>query len=326
MPVRNTASHYIIADELQAKIKTLHGSIWERRADWPQVLDWLDQFDENDDPASDEQLQALRLLSNFMYFGVNEIRALLRSLFRDTFRPQVAKEVRSGLDPSVTLDTVGALVEDELRRTRFVSLGNPSESSALLLYYFRQENALPKSLFLHGSDIFDLSNVGAGGEVKLQDPDITRYVFIDDLCGSGQQGRDYSKNVVTPLKRISGGVRTYYYPIFGLSDGIDHLRAHTDFDVVYPVVELDPSFRAFAVESRLYVEPAITGLRTPTEATCRRYGQQLWPDHPLGWEDGQLYIGFAHNTPDNSLPIFWSDHTASMPWRPIFRRYPKVFW
>ena len=324
--MRSSAAHDTIADELQSKIKTLHGSIWERRADWPQVLDWLDQFDENDDPASDEQLQALRLLSNFMYFGVNEIRALLRSLFRDTFRPQVAKEVRSGLDPSVALETVGTMVEDELRRTRFVSLGNPSESSALLLYYFRQENSLPKDLFLHGSDIFDLSDVGAGGDVKLQDSAITRYVFIDDLCGSGQQGEAYSKKVVTPLKRINKSVRTYYYPIFGLSDGVDHLRSHTEFDIIYPVVELDPTFRAFAPDSRLYVEPAIADLRAPTEATCNRHGKELWPAHPLGWEDGQLYIGFAYNTPDNSLPIFWSDHTAPKPWRPIFRRYPKVYW
>jgi len=324
--MRSSPLHDVIADELQSKIKTLHGSIWERRADWPQVLDWLDQFDENDDPTADEQLQALRLLSNFMYFGVNEIRALLRSLYRDTFRPQIAKEVRSGLDPSITFDVIGGMVAAELRQTRFVSLGNPSESSALLLYYFRQENCLPKNLFLHGSDIFDLSAVGAGGGVKLQHPDITRYVFIDDLCGSGQQGREYSKKVVTPLKRISPSVKTYYYPIFGLSDGIDHLRTNTEFDIIYPVVELDPTFRAFAADSRLYVEPAIADLRLPTEATCRRYGRDLWPAHPLGWEDGQLYIGFAHNTPDNSLPIFWSDHTGAKQWRPIFRRYPKVSW
>ena len=326
MPMRSSAAHDVITDELQSKIKTLHGSIWERRADWPQVLDWLSQFDENDDAVFDEQLQALRLLSSFMYFGLNEIRALLRSLFRDTFRPQVAKEVRSGLDPSVTLDTIGAMVEEELRRTRFVTLGNPSESSALLLYYFRQENSLPKELFLHSSDIFDLSDVGAGGGVKLQDSKITRYVFIDDLCGSGQQGRDYSRNVVTPLKRIGNNTRIYYCPLFGLSDGIEHLRSHTDFDVIYPVVELDTSFRAFAADSRLYVEAAMAELRAPTEATCRRHGQELWPDHPLGWQNGQLYIGFAYNTPDNSLPIFWSDHTAAKPWRPVFRRYPKVYW
>lgn len=143
-----------------------------------------------------------------MYFGVNEIRALLRSLFRDTFRPQVAKGVRLGLHPSITLGLVGSMVDAELRRTRFVSLGNPSESSALLFYYFRQENALPKNLFLHGSDIFDLSAVGSGGGLNIQDPNITRYVFIDDLCGSGHQGLDYSNRIVKPLKIISPATKT----------------------------------------------------------------------------------------------------------------------
>lgn len=324
--MRSGPRHDPVTDELQSKIKTLHSSIWERRADWPEVLDWLDQFDEHDDPDADEQLQALRLLSSFMYFGVNEIRALLRSLFRDTFRPQVAKEVRSGLQSPTALNIVGSMVDAELRRTRFVSLGNPSESSALLLYYFRQENALPKNLFLHGSDIFDLSAVGSGGGLKVNDSDVTRYVFIDDLCGSGIQGLDYSNRVVKPLKSIGHGVKTYYYPIFGLSDGIDYLRTHSAFDEVYPVVELDPTFRAFATESRIYLEPKIAPLRSPTEATCRRYGRELVPAHPLGWDNGQLYIGFAHNTPDNSLPIFWCDHTGARPWRPIFRRYPKVSW
>jgi len=324
--VRKGPLHDLIADELQAKIKTLHSSIWERRADWPQVLDWLDQFEEHDDPDIDEQLQVLRLLSNFMYFGVNEIRALLRSLFRDTFRPQIAKEVRSKLHPSTTLTTVASMVASEMLHTRFVSLGNPSESSALLLYYFRQENTLPKNLFIHGSDIFDLSTAGSIGGLKVQNADITRYVFIDDLCGSGQQGKEYSDRVVKPLKIISPKVKAYYYPVFGLSDGIEHLRKHSAFDEVYPVVELDSTFRAFATDSRLYVEPSIAPLRLPTEATCRRYGRKLVPAHPLGWDDGQLYIGFAHNTPDNSLPIFWSDHTGPQTWRPIFRRYPKVSW
>jgi hypothetical protein len=324
--VRSSPLHDPIADELQSKIKTLHSSIWERRADWPEVLAWLHQFEEHDAPDADEQLQALRLLSSFMYFGVNEIRALLRSLFRDTFRPQVAKEVRSRPNSPTTLGMIGSLVDAELRHTRFVSLGNPSESSAFLLYYFRQENALPKNLFLHGSDIFDLSAVGSGGGLKVKDTNVTRYVFIDDLCGSGHQAREYSDQIVAPLKSINSDVKAYYYSIFGLSDGVEHLRTHSAFDEVYAVVELDTTFRAFATDSRLYVEPKFAALRSLTEATCRRYGQELVPAHPLGWEDGQLYIGFAHNTPDNSLPIFWCDQAGSRPWRPIFRRYPKVSW
>lgn len=37
--MRSGPRHDAVADELQGKIKTLHSSIWERRADWPQVLD-----------------------------------------------------------------------------------------------------------------------------------------------------------------------------------------------------------------------------------------------------------------------------------------------
>jgi len=322
----STSKHEAIADELQSKIKTLHSSIWERRADWPQVLIWLEQFGEDPDPFADEQLQVLRLLSNFMYFGVAEIRALLRSLYRDTFRPQIAQEIREKLGVAATLDVLKVQIEDDLKFTRFVSLGNPSESSALLLYYFRQENALPKDLFIHASDIFDLSGIGAGGSVVLRDPKVRRYIFIDDLCSSGQQAEEYSENIIVPLKQIDPGIRAYYYPLFGLSRGVNHLAHNTKFDCIYPVVELDDSFRAFATNSRIFVGPELAVLLSPTEETCRRYGDQLWPEHPLGYEDGQLYIGFAHNTPDNSLPIFWCDHTAPLSWQPIFKRYPKVLW
>lgn len=318
----SSPEHEKVIQDLQAKIMTLHGSIWERRAPWPQVLGWLDQFQEDANADADEQLHALRLLSNFMYFGVNEIRALLRSLYRDTFRPRVAKEVRARLGSSVDLNTVAQNVEAELRNTRFVSLGNPSESSALLLYYFRQENALHKDLFIHASEIFDLTS----GTVRLRDADITRYVFIDDLCGSGHQVEEYSTHTIAPIKAINPDIRAYYYPVFGLADGIDHLQRTTAYDAVCPVVELDNSFRAFSPESRLYVGDNLTQLKDPSEATCRKYGDRLWPEHPLGYEDGQLYIGFAHNTPDNSLPVFWSDGVNPQPWSPIFKRYPKVEW
>jgi hypothetical protein len=325
----SSPSHDTIVDELQLKIMTLHGSIWERRSDWPQVLDWLSQFKDNANPDIDEQLQALRLLSNFMYFGVSEIRALLRSLYRDMFRPQVAKNVRARLGPLATRTAIQSQLDDELRETRFVSLGNPAESSALLLYYFRQENNLPKGLFIHASDIFDLSKKRALSKRRvadLKDRSIRHYVFIDDLCGSGQQGVEYSDGIIAPLKALAPSVTAYYYPLFGMTDGLNFVRANSSFDLVYPVVELDESFRAFSPNSRIYADPALSRLRASTEKTCRHYGDQLWPEHPLGYENRQLYIGFAHNTPDNSLPIFWSDQIAPVRWRPIFKRYPKVLW
>jgi hypothetical protein len=53
------------------------------------------------------------------------------------------------------------------------------------------------------------------------------------------------------------------------------------------------------------------------------YGSLL-SGHPLGYKDGQLLLGFAHNTPDNTPPIFWSEGHRE-PWSPVFIRYDKQY-
>lgn len=57
---------------------------------------------------------------------------------------------------------------------------------------------------------------------------------------------------------------------------------------------------------------------------AQRFGRRLQPNHPLGYRDGQLLLGFAYNTPDNSLPIIWSSGTRDVPWTPVFKRYSKL--
>jgi hypothetical protein len=316
--------HRAIVDELQAKIKTLHDTTWNRHGDWPQVLTWLTQFRSDADVAKDEQIQALYLLSNFLYFGDSEIRALLRSLFRDVFRPVLAQTVRSNHGGTRGQGLLAPLIEEEIAQTRFVALGNPSESSAMLLYYFRQENGLSKDLFVDRADLFNGFDAVSNEPLGLKLPNVRHYVFIDDLCGSGRQGVEYSTDMARPLRALSKKAQTYYYALFGLRDGINHIRKHGHFDSVYPVVEIDESFRAFADASRFYEGCGPHFQKVNGKAACERHGGALWTDHPLGYEDGQLLLGFHHNTPDNTLPIFWADENMGTSWTPIFKRFPKV--
>lgn len=308
-----------LGDALKEKIKVLHDSIWERRADWPLVSNWLDQF-KDAETSADDRVQALYLLSNFMYFGTNEIRALLRSLYRDVFRPAVIAEIRRAT-PALPMSAGEGAFWSELARTRFVSLGNPSESSAFLLYYFRQENDLPRECFISGAEIFSHPTLGS---LALRNAAITRYVFIDDMCGSGKQGEEYSENTVLPIKALNSAAQVYYYALFGTSEGIDRLRKLDRFDKVHPVVELDRSFRCFCDSSRIYRDAPSPLSLEAGKALARRFGTRLQPSDPLGYLDGQLLLGFAYNTPDNSLPIIWSSGTEETPWTPVFKRYSKL--
>jgi len=309
-----------LADELQEKIKVLHDSIWERRADWPQVSNWLDQFYDAQS-IEDDRINALYLLSNFMYFGTNEIRALLKSLYRDVFRASVVAEMRRA-NPNLRIHDADNLFIKELYKTRFVSLGNPSESSAFLLYYFRQENQIPRECFISGAEIFSHRNPG---QLELRNPEVSRYVFIDDMCGSGSQGEEYSENTVVPLKTLNADATAYYYALFGTDAGITHLKTLNRFDEVHSVVELDASFKCFDDDSRIYRDAKPFLNRDGAKQLAHRFGTRLW-GHPLGYKDGQLLLGFEYNTPDNTLPIIWSAGSAQFPWAPIFKRYPKLMY
>ena len=54
---------------------------------------------------------------------------------------------------------------------------------------------------------------------------------------------------------------------------------------------------------------------------CYKYGKLLYQSWPLGYENSQALIVFNHATPNNTLPIIWSQGTRSTAWYPLFPRF-----
>lgn len=297
-------------------------AVWEHRANWPAVERWLGNFSADQPGQKSERLHALFLLSQFMYFGSPELRHLLRSLYKDVFAYPILESIRRANGDTTDRRLIGSKFSSEMRATRFLGIGNPSESGTHLLYYFRQENGLPKGLFINSYEIFLR---GPNGERLLRDSRVARYVFLDDICGSGQQAGQYSEDVLKELKILQPHARACYYVLFATSEAIDAIRRNTLFDDVQAVFDLDPSFRCFGPGSRYFVDPPPEIDKRFAEDMCNRYGRQLTPRSPLGYRNCQLLIGFHHNTPDNTLPIIWYERPG-VPWAPIFKRYPKIDW
>ncbi len=251
------------------------------------------------------------------------MRELMKALFRDLYKYPVVAAIRRSHADSTDAGLIDSFFQDELRATRFIGVGNPSESGCHLLYYFRQENGLPKSLFIHTHEIFE--RYGRTGPVTLRDPDVRRYIFIDDLCGSGEQAVRYSEDILEDLKHHNPTALAAYCVLFAATDGLNRVRTATEFDSVQAIFELDDSFRCFGPKSRYFVGSGRGIEQAVAEAMCRRYGSRLDPRHPLGYDDCQMLIGFHHNIPDNTLPVIWHTGTPATPWRPIFRRYPKLY-
>lgn len=57
---------------------------------------------------------------------------------------------------------------------------------------------------------------------------------------------------------------------------------------------------------------------------CEKYGNNRWKDaqSAMGYNNDELLISFFHNTPSNTLPIFWTD---AKNWYPIFNRDIKIY-
>ena len=301
-------------EELLKKIKSFNDTIWDNKVRQTQIENWLANFDCAANGTPDERkLHALYLLSQFMYFGIREIRELTRVMFRDHFRYPIIEQIRETNGHTTDLNLINRKFTDALKRTLFLGVGNPSESGSHLLYFFRQENQLPANRFI---DINEIS----------KKPDVDRYVFIDDFCGSGHQASLYLKKKVESIKAIDTKIEVFYFVLCGTQLGMNMVRKNTNFDVVRCVLELDDSFRCFSCSSRYFPSPGQTNIFANfAEDMCRRYGSALEPDAPLGYDNCQLLLGFQHNTPDNSLPIFWKESSANMQWTPIFKRYEKIY-
>lgn len=316
-------------ESLRRRITILNSALWEDRVSWPLVERWLENFDGRSGHSCEvERLHALYVLAQFLYYGSTEIRVLLRAQYRDLFLIPLIQEVRKGSGDTRNLDVIRARLSEELSRTRFLGVGNPSESGVHLLYFFRQENGLTKSIFLDNAQITERF-VDAGGVVsrQLQDPTIRRYIFLDDVCGSGDTALKYSRNILQDIRSIDPDIEFSYFSIFGTASGMSNVRTNTLFNSQSAaLIELDASYRCLSNDSRyLRVVPEHISEATVREVALH-YGALLAPGHAGGFEDSQMLFGFHHNTPDNTLPIIWREvsNGSPIPWTPIFRRYPKI--
>lgn len=318
----------ITEDVLIKKIMTLSNTIWENNARKNSLHSWLNNFND-----AAEKLHALFLLSEFMYFGDRQIREGLKSLYRDIFKYPIIESIRKQNSDTVDRNIINNKFQKELLATRFIGLGSPADSGTYLLYLFRQENNLATYQFITSQDIFTLDT--KTGRTILSDHNIKRYIFLDDLCGSGQQCMEfiedpnYPEDIITTIRRLKKEIKEDviidYYSLFLSNDGKKLLEKSKKFNNVKSVFELDESYRTFSNESLVFKKCPNNISVSFTKAVCAGHGEKLNPSHPLGHDNSQLLIGFNHNTPDNCLPVIWSEGNVAINWFPIFKRYHKKY-
>jgi hypothetical protein len=313
--------------ECESRLKDLIEHAWEHEVRWSQIEAWSRNFTGLTAPVDEEQAHGLFALSRFMYFGKRLVRELLRSLYRDHFESPLLQRIRRNY--ANTSDTVllRSIYQTELSATRFIGVGNPAESGAHLLYYFRQVNRLSKNLFADVLGEFLTSADAKTGEIRYtqRDSSINRYVFFDDLVGSGSQVNQYLSAHLQRIRAGSSGLDIRFMSLFATTDGLDRLNSANLFDgKASCLFELDDSYKAFHTSGRYFSGSPSWFDVNRLQALAVTYGARLQPKRHLGYRNGQLLLGLSHNTPDNTLPIFW-DEGNRVPWCPIFVRYDKKY-
>jgi hypothetical protein len=118
---------------------------------------------------------------------------------------------------------------------------------------------------------------------------------------------------------------------------LERLESSELFDKADTVFELDETYKIFSDESRYFSKTLSIEDRDFFENACRTCYRDKWElngddisrqdggilnKDECGYADGQLSLGFFYNIPNNTLPIFWAE---SNDWKPIFKRYSKVY-
>lgn len=314
--------------ECEHRLRILSAQAWDNEVRWSDITAWAENFVGSTAPREEEQQHALFALSRFMYFSRRLTREMLKALYRDQFEAPMMQRIRRNFRSTKDVSLLRRQYQAQLSATRFIGLGNPAESGAHLLYVFRQVNYLPKDYFADLLSVFaskpSRTRIGEI-EYQIRDASVNRIVFFDDIVGSGTQARQYLSE---ELKRIRAGDPNFelsFLALFATTEGLERLNAPELFDGrAACLFELDSSYRAFDGNARYFTDSPEWFKAVAFQAVARQYGANLQPRLPVGFKDGQLLLAFAHNTPDNTLPIFW-DQGIRMQWHPIFARFDKKY-
>lgn len=337
--MRETVENVPLEEKLLDVIKTLNSTVWNDKALKEKVDSWLNNFsdDKLDHNVEKQKLNALYLLTQFMFFGDREVRSALRYIYTHLFKYPIIRSIRKINNNSFDLDLLNCQFMHIIKRTRFVGMGSASSSGAYLQYAFRQESQLIPKNFIHQVELFKKIEYKHDGNMverkEIADLSVTHYVFIDDVSLSGSQAqRDMEADIVL-IKQLKPDVKLYYFAIFGTPES-KFLIQKLGFDQVKFVFELDDTFKAFHETSRFFFDDKQNDVdsgvlfkeidKVYCEGISSFYGGKLQEEYceNHGYSDGQLLIGLEHNTPNNTLPIFWS---SSKKWEPIFPRKNKKY-
>lgn len=284
-------------EHLQRIINEMSIVAWGNRMERSHLTRWLKNF--NGRILEDDNLEkilALWILMNFTFYSEREVRSMCRCIYEDYIHNKLLDFEASDFMMDKPLDN---RVQYIIESTLFLPLGNPSESGTSILYFFRQENELSRESFSYN-----------------EKKNYENIVYIDDVTLSGTQANIYlSQNHISAKNK-------YLLTFITADEAIDFLnKKQKDIKLIYAIL-LDARSKCFSDSTFVFSGSMGMALKELAYKMCLEYGEMLFPGNPLGYGNGQHLFGFYYNTPDNTLPIIWSNQNG---WEPAFYRHHKKY-
>ncbi|HEX3142344.1 MAG TPA: hypothetical protein VHQ64_00100 [Pyrinomonadaceae bacterium] len=224
---------------------------------------------------------AARVLDSVDFITGEQITAAFRSILKSIPGWNVEEDQRDG-------------------RWRFVPFSSSSgESGDAMMHKFRLANGLTskkhKDLFIWKSDLL---RADLGPEDTV--------VFVDDFSGSGTQACDAWPETE---ELLPGKPKIYLALVAATVTARDRIQRETEI-VVIPHQTIAETENIFSP----YCDCFSDAEKNDILRYCRRSDRT----NPKGFGDCGLVLVFAHNCPNNSIPIL---HKSTQNWEGLFRRY-----
>ena len=204
-------------------------------------------------------------------------------------------------------DVKGRLYEQILKlpkdtRKHIVPLGKPGKSGAAISYWIHglmKRNDL-QSMNFHSSVEAFISYRNSVAWETLNDV----VVYVDDFIGSGGSvvtALSLEKKIVRPevLSDACSG-RLYVVAAIVMDNGYSKISQ----DISGAVILGDLHCKGFDPKKKVF------GSYFKTKAVremCYKYGEQLYKGCPLGFQNTQSLVLMQHSSPNNTVPVLWSD-------------------
>lgn len=281
----------------EAQIENIvHVRFYDRTSVY-NVYRWLENFED------DEMDNAIDILEHIMYFRESDIINMLN----DTLK--------------MLLD--GWNMKDSV--LYILPLGEPGKSADAMMYYAHK--TLNQEIKRY-KDSIKFVNYTSEIDSELCNAKENVYVImLDDIIGSGGSFEE-------AVTDNNGNIREDWVPILG--------NKHFKTILVAPVMlesgknRIAKKFPNVEIMSKETYHKAfekgqsVIGGYVPLlrlREFCYKCGVLLDANNPLGWKNSQALVVFDHATPNNTLPIIWSNKYVkplNRNWFPLFPRSYNV--